>query len=221
MDDSKFEDLVDDLKRSYHTPPPVPADRIWAGITAARAGRRARRPAWPWWQVGLAAAAVLVVGFGLGRFASRPDAGPEVAGGQPPATAPAPDREAPITDAPPDDGQVQPLVRFAALSLFNRADALLTDLQTGDCTQRDLAPLPAWAGNMLAQTRLLLDSPLAADPDTRSLLLDLELVLARVTSLARQDCAADVDRIRQDLKDKSTVERLRLAGSGRVDPRSL
>jgi hypothetical protein len=228
MSDREFEDLVETLKRDHHTPPPVPADRLWARIAAAREARPVRRRTGPgraWWQAGLAAAAVLVVGIAIGRFALRPDTGPAVAEGPAPAagpwTAAGRDGEAPISDTPPDDGTVQPLVRFTAASLFARADALLTDLQTGDCRRRDLAPLAGWAGGMLAQTRLLLDTPLAVEPDTRALLLDLELMLARIASLSPRDCTADVDRIREDLKDKSTLERLRLAGAGGVDPRWL
>ncbi|MFO7609862.1 MAG: hypothetical protein R6X35_11830 [Candidatus Krumholzibacteriia bacterium] len=228
MSDREFEDLVEILRRDHHTPPPVPADRLWARIAAAREARTARgrrRPGPAWWQAGLAAAAVLVVGIAIGRFALRPDPGPELAAGPAPAAAPfAPadrGREAPDSGSPPDDGTVQPLVRHTATSLFARADALLTDLQTGDCRRRDLAPLAGWAGGMLAQTRLLLDTPLAEEPDTRALLLDLELMLARIASLSPRDCTADVDRIRQDLQDKSTLERLRLAGTGRVDPRLL
>lgn len=220
MDDREFAELVAEMKTTHHTPPPVPTDRLWARIAAARSAPPVRRRAmlrnpWPLWQVGLAAAAVLVLGIALGRMATRPDAGPVVAE-QP---QPGPHKEQPVSDTPPDPTRVQPLVRYAAVSLFNRADALLTDLQTGDCARRDLSPLPAWAGGMLTQTRLLLDTNLNRDAETKALLQDLELVLMRITSLSTRDCTTDVDRIRQDLKDKSTLDRLRLAGG--VDPRSL
>lgn len=215
MDDREFAELVEDMKTSHHTPPPVPTERLWARIDAARGAPPVRRRPWPLWQVGLAAAAVLVLGIAVGRFGLRPDAGPVVAE----RPEPGPHQEQPVTDAPPDPASVQPLVRHAAVSLFNRADALLTNLQTGDCAGRDLSPLPAWAGGMLTQTRLLLDTNLNRDAETRALLQDLELVLMRIASLTTQDCSTDVDRIRQDLKDKSTLDRLRLAGG--VDPRSL
>ena len=215
MDDREFAELVEEMKTSHHTPPPVPTERLWARIDAARGAPPVRRRPWPLWQVGLAAAAVLVLGIAVGRFGLRPDAGPVVAE----RPEPGPHQEQPVTDAPPDPATVQPLVRHAAVSLFNRADALLTDLQTGDCAGRDLSPLPAWAGGMLTQTRLLLDTNLNRDAETRALLQDLELVLMRIASLTTQDCSTDVDRIRQDLKDKSTLDRLRLAGG--VDPRSL
>ena len=79
--------------------------------------------------------------------------------------------------------------RHAAARLFSSADVLLTDLQIPDHERR--------AGVMLTQTRLLLDTELADDPDTRQLLLDLELILARI--------AADDDGSRHD----TLVDRLR------------
>jgi len=223
MNERDLDDLVDEMKRSHHAPPPAPADRMWDRIAAARAPQAARparrpRPAWPWWQAGLAAAAVLVLGIAIGRYSGRPG-GMTVADGAAPGTGPG--TEQPITDSPPIEPIVKPVVRFAAANLFSRADALLTDLQTADCSTDAMAPLPGWAGNMLAQTRLLLDSDLSRDPGTKDLLQDLELVLARIASLRPGNCDADVNRIREDIRAKATVDRLRLAGSGSVDPRSL
>lgn len=97
-------------------------------------------------------------------------------------------RDAPVVTPPVAPTEFS---RHAAARLFSGADVLLTDLQSHDHERR--------AGVMLAQTRLLLDTELADDPDTRQLLLDLELVLARIA-------ADDVDGIRRDLM----VNRLRL-----------
>jgi len=139
----------------------------------------------------------------------RPDAPPQVA-----ADAAAP-LATPVAAGPERSSEGSSvLVKFAAANLFSRADALLTDLQTGRCDDERLAPVPAWAGGMLAQTRLLLDSELADDPDMKSLLLDLELILARITDLSREDCSEDVNHIRQDIRDKATLDRLRLAAAG-------
>jgi hypothetical protein len=210
MNDQEFDGLVERMKQEHHTPPPVPRDRMWARIEAARHGRPVRTPqpsAWRrWGRPALAAAAVLVLGFSIGRMSTRPDAGPLVADAEtvtPPAAARAPRTEA------------SPLVRHAAASLFNRADVLLTDLKVSRCAQReDSGAVPAWAGGLLVQTRLLLDTPLADDPDTKHLLQDLELVLVRITGLSTADCAGDVDRIRRDLETNATLDRLRLAAAG-------
>lgn len=206
MSDRDFDELVDQMKRTHNPPPPVPRDRMWARIQERRQAARpaAERHWWRPWRVGLGMAAVLVLGIAVGRMTLRPDAPPQVAAGTGAPAAVAPDRS-PSGSA---------LVSFAAASLFSRADVLLTDLQTGRCDDERLAPVPAWAGGMLAQTRLLLDSELAADPDMKALLLDLELILARIADLSREDCNEDVNKIRQDIRDKATLDRLRLAAAG-------
>jgi hypothetical protein len=217
MSDRDFDELVEAMREKHNAPPPTPRDRMWERIEAARRARRnvvhlpdrapRRRPVW---RIGLSAAAVLLLGIAIGRMTLPPGAPPEVAdaGSTSPATAPA----AAAGRAPRDETTA--LVRHAAVDLFDRADVLLTGLKVAACGDRELAPVPAWAGGMLSQTRLLLDSPLADDPEMKNLLLDLELVLARIAGLSREDCARDVDRIRRDIADNATLDRLRLASAG-------
>ena len=205
--DNDLDELVQQMKQQHHTPPAVPRDRMWAGIENARRGRLEqprRQPAWRRWGLpAMAAAAVLLLGIAIGRLGVRPDAGPLVADDlTPPSVAAGP------------RNQTSPLVRHAAADLFNRADVLLTDLKVSSCTTRDAAAVPAWAGNLLVQTRLLLDTPLADNAETKTLLQDLELVLIRITGLSREDCARDVDLIRRDLETNATLDRLRLAAAG-------
>ena len=165
------------------------------------------RPAWQRWGVpALAAAAILVLGVALGRMTLRPDTGPLVADAEPPTP--------PAAAAGPRD-ETSPLVRHAAANLFARADVLLTDLKVSSCATRDAETVPTWAGSLLVQTRLLLDTPLADDAETKNLLQDLELVLVRITGLSPVDCVRDVDRIRHDLESNATLDRLRLAAAGR------
>jgi len=219
MNDRDFDELVDEMKRSHNPPPEVPRDRMWARIEEQRRARAAQtqrptRHVFPLprpWRIGLGMAAVLAVGFFVGRLTLQPDASPQVAAGP----------EASVVERPAagrgQGGATQGrngLVSFAATSLFQRADALLTGLQTSRCDQTELDPLPVWAGGMLVQTRLLLDSDLAAEPDMKALLQDLELILVRIAGLSRDDCATDVARIRKDLRDKATLDRLRLAAAG-------
>ena len=219
MSEHDFDELVDEMKRNHNAPPEVPRDRMWARIEerrrlerapaapADRTHARTAQPRWRPWRVGLAMAAVLVLGIALGRMTLRPDAGPRVAAGP----------DAPVAAEPAvatPERERNALVSYAAVSLFHRADALLTGLQSDRCGQDELAPLPAWAGGMLVQTRLLLDTEMATDPDLKALLQDLELILARIADLSREDCAADVDRIRKDIRDKATLDRLRLAAAG-------
>jgi hypothetical protein len=206
MNDRDFEELVETMKQHHNLPPPVPRDRMWARIETARQARPRRRPVWRTWAIPLAAAAVLTVGIAIGRWTLRPDVGPVVADAEPPTP--------PAAAAGPRD-ETSALVRHAAVDLFTRADALLTDLKVSSCETADPAAVPGWASSLLVQTRLLLDSPLSTDPETKGLLQDLELVLARIAGLSDQDCAADVDRIRRDIDSNATLDRLRLAAAGR------
>lgn len=216
MNDHDFDELVERMKHEHHNPPPVPRDRMWTRIEAARHSRTVqapRRPVWRrWGQPVLAAAAVLVLGFAIGRMSQRPDSGPVVADADT-ATPP------PLASGPRDE--TSPLVRHTAAHLFARADVLLTDLKVTSCAGRkDDGAVPAWAGGLLVQTRLLLDTPLTNDPETKRLLQDLELVLVRIAGLSTEDCAGDVDRIRQDLETNATLDRLRLATAG-PEPRFI
>src|SRR6266404_9230119 len=71
MDDNRFDDVLQDLPRSFNTPPEPPLEEMWTVIEDAHfnapvpisATRGLTSPA-PW----LAAAAALVIGIGIGRY---------------------------------------------------------------------------------------------------------------------------------------------------------
>ena len=68
------------------------------------------------------------------------------------------------------------------------------------------------ASELLTRTRLLLDSPAANDAEMRSLLEDLELVLAQIVRL--QDAHAsrtELDLINRALQQRDVMPRLRTA----------
>jgi len=67
----------------------------------------------------------------------------------------------------------------------------------------------------LLQTRLLLDAPATRDIELIGLLEDLELVLAQIVGLSRDNCARDVAWIKQGLQERSTLDRLRMMSDGR------
>jgi hypothetical protein len=71
--------------------------------------------------------------------------------------------------------------------------------------------MPSWAGGMLLQTRLLMETPVGRDPETRALLMDLELVLAQIAGISQNNCARDVAWIRDAMTEQATIDRLRLA----------
>lgn len=189
------DDLLDarlrELARDYHEPPPPPREAMWAAIAARRAAPRVfvRRRPWTW---GLAAAAVLVVGIGLGRWSAR--------GG------PTPDGPA-VTDAPaPADAPL----RVAATQYLTRTEALLTGVRSGSMPVD--AQFLASARELLSMTRLLLDSPLGQDAQLHGLLEDLELVLAQVAQLEpAAGGTQDLDLITDGLNQRGVLPRLRSA----------
>jgi hypothetical protein len=179
-----------ELARDYHEPPAPPREEIWAAIAARRAAPRGLilRPPWTW---GLAAAAVLAVGVGLGRWSATRGRPAEVA-----ASADAPEASAPL--------------RVAATQYLTRAEALLTGVRSGSVPVD--AQFLASARDLLTMTRLLLDSPLAQDPQTLSLLQDLELVLAQVAQLAPAPGGSeDLGLITEGLNQRGVLPRLRSA----------
>jgi hypothetical protein len=72
------------------------------------------------------------------------------------------------------------------------------------------------ASDLLLTTRLLLDSPSAADPRLRNLLEDLELVLVQVVRLQKERAPTrrtEMELIQQALDQRDVIPRLRSAVS--------
>ncbi|HEU4798465.1 MAG TPA: hypothetical protein VFT63_06020, partial [bacterium] len=72
------------------------------------------------------------------------------------------------------------------------------------------------AGALLTTTRVLLDSPAAAnDPQLHNLLEDLELVLAQITRLQKGDQARiELELITEALQQQDLVPRIRSIAAG-------
>lgn len=188
--------------RDYNEPPAPPRDEMWAVIREELpqgrgaddlAGRRARHRLRRWtpWVVGLAAAATLAVGFGLGRMTREPA----------PANAPmaAAERSAPSTP-----------VRLAAAEHMSDAEALLTLFRSSAASTDDRAATADWARDLLATTRLLLDSRVAEDPEMAGLLGDLELVLVQI---ANSGGDGDDDLIEEGIRQQELLAKLRTAAA--------
>ncbi len=204
-----------DAARGYNEPPETPRDRMWNRIDAARAEARhddvvieptqswwiRRRIVWP-----AAVVAALVIGLTIGRVTSRPGGGLV---GESAVTV--------ATDAtvPADSGTPSAAYRLAAVPVLERTEALLLQVRTG--TGRNPAgssePYTSRATSLLAQTRLLLASPAADDPELAPLLRDLELALVRIVRLAAgtaaSDIAPDQKAFEDGLERKSVLPRLR------------
>jgi len=210
MDDKE----ISEMARRHNEPPEVPRDRMWARIDAARTERRkivkpdftARRsPTFRFLRLGAAVAAVLVLGIFIGRLTRET--------GTPPIVDPAP--VAVIQDITPKNETLRrDVYAMAARDLFGRADFLLTDFKVRSCGKEDLSEVPDWAGGMLVQTRLLMDTPAADDLEMKNLLEELELVLAQILGLSKDNCARDMAWIRQGLNERATIDRLRTVSAG-------
>ena len=208
MDDREFDELVETMKSGHNQPPETPRDRMWERIDASRSERRPGKGKIAGiltprvWRLTAAAAAVLVLGIAIGRMVPRDNVpmGPLVENTAP--TAPL------LATTDPRTGDL--LYRKAAADLFGRADILLTDFKVTPCADQDLEAVPDWAGGMLLQTRLLMGSPVAQDQNMHDLLLDLELVLAQIVGINKDNCARDVAWIRDAIEEKSTIDRLRV-----------
>ena len=181
--------------------PPPPRDEMWASIEFARrfgslAPRRLR--AWPIGATGIGLAASLALGVAIGRSL----AGPGPAQSEP-GTAPVEPASAEPAAQPPA------LFRLVAEGHMAEAEVLLTGLnQTAPERPADVA---VWARSLLMDTRLLLESPVASDPERARLLLDLELVLAQIATLPPADPAAELEIIRNGIRKTNVLARLRSA----------
>ncbi len=190
MTEDRFEQLLRDAARDYHRPPDTPREAMWRRIEAARAARRRVIVLRPWVRWGAGLAAVLAVGIALGRWT----AGAGGAGG-----AGGADRVAVLA------------YRVAAAQHLTRTEALLTGFRAETRAGEPTAQFTAQARDLLTTTRLMLDSPAANDPRLKSLLEDLELVLAQIAQLPSSGAREDVQLINQGLDQRSVLLRLRTA----------
>lgn len=199
MTQDRMERLIE-AARDYNQPPETPRDEMWAVIreelpgtqasddlTARRARARLRR--WTPWAIGLAAAATLAVGFGLGRLISAPE---------PAAATLATESRSPSVP-----------VRLAAAEHMSDAEALLTLFRSSQETT-DRAATADWAKELLATTRMLLDSRVAEDPELAALLADLELVLVQIANAGGEE---DRELIEEGIQQQHLLAKLRTAAA--------
>lgn len=209
MNQERFEEFLREAARSYHSPPETPREEMWARIEAVRRGnvfqrRRIHRRTWIQWGMGIAA--VLLVGIGLGRLSVRPES-PET-----PVT----------TTAPSADNSSALAYRMAAAQHLSQAEMLLTSFPSEAGAEQPNAQIGSWARDLLSNTRLLLDSPAAEDPQLRVLLQDLELILAQISQLpaGAEGGGEELDLVQQAINEGDVLPRLRTtipAGTPLVD----
>jgi len=195
-EDPRFDKWLKGQAESYHSPLPTPREKMWQRIVAERRRRSEHViEIRPWMRWALAAAAVLAIGVGIGRWTARqptPVSGTAVAA---------------------NDAAANPdfVYQVAATQYLSRTEAFLTgfraDLRDGTPNAR----LASQARDLLSTTRLMLDSPAANDPRLRALLEDLELVLVQISQLQAGRGARDTDLITQGMDQSNVLPKLRSA----------
>lgn len=208
MDESRTDDVIRDLPRTFHSPPNPPLDEMWAVIedahfnapraTSGTARFSARAP----W---LAAAAALVIGIGIGRYLPLGKA----AAGDSASSAVASTAASPQGT---DTSAVADAYRDQTNRYLGQAAALLISLPAKEANGATDAAFATKATDLLVTTRLLIDSPAATqDPKLRSLLEDLELVLVQIARLRTEKNRADLDLIHQAVEQGDVLSRLNSA----------
>jgi hypothetical protein len=205
MRQEQFERLLAEAAKEYHRPPETPRDEMWAEIGRQRRQGR-QSPLWrPWMGWGLGMAAALLLGMALGRMGGNGGDAATVAAGE----------------STPESGDavLRTAYEYATAEHLRRAETFLMlfqgDAQRGAVDEAAAAP----AEDLLLRTRLLLDSPVAEDPALRTVLDDLELVLAQIVQLraGRSRFAEELEYIDQGIEQRGVLLKLRSAmGPGPV-----
>jgi len=183
-EDPKFEQWLKGAAKAYHSPRPTPHDEMWQRIEARRRNKRVIELR-PWLRWAVAAAAVLVLGIGIGRWSTH-----QVSASAAGSTAAAGPRVANEIDS------------LASVAYQVRADANRS---------ANTARLARQARDLLTTTQLMLDSPAADNPRLRSLLEDLELVLMQISLLNPVQDGHDRDLITQGMNQSNVLPKLRSA----------
>jgi hypothetical protein len=201
-EDPKFEKWLRDEARSYHSPLPTPRDEIWKRIEAARQNKHVIELR-PWMRWAVAAAAVLILGIGIGRWTANRSG---VSNGTSVATAPG------IRVANEIDSLANVAYQVAATQYLSRTEAFLTSFRADVNRSANTGRLARQARDLLTTTQLMLDSPAVTDnPRLRSLLEDLELVLMQISLLNPVQDGDDRDLITQGMNQSNVLPKLRSA----------
>ena len=211
--DPAFDRWIAGAAPGINAPNATPRAEMWRAIKSALEtshqaqggnvpGVTPLRPRLPWRVMSLVAAALLL-GVAIDRLAVR--------------------RASTATSAPPvassssaaDPNDATRLYRMAASQTLTQAEALLTAYRATSETERNAvgaAQLGSWGREVIASTRLLIDSPAGDDPQLRALLEDLELVLVQIVRLSGpQPDASDREHVDRALKDRDLLPRIRTA----------
>ena len=193
MDDASLDRLIAGERLSLGDAT-VPLDAMWMHIEQRTSlgapkvhGRR--------WMTWVGMAATLVLGFALGRipFGSGASTGSGAA----------------VAAAAPRAVTVAQPYEHTTADLLGETAVLLAALPSGNTEVANDRRLAREAAQLLVTTRLLLDSQASSDPRLRTLLEDLELVLAQIARMRASDNTNDIELITEALHERELVPRIR------------
>ena len=212
IDEAKVREELERLRDRWRVAPEPPLDAMWAQVEAEAFPAGSRRPGAPagplrrW----LPLAAMLLLGVGIGQFAPR-------LGGAPPDPLAAAADTINRVGLPASAGD-QPFVGIAS-GYLEQVAALLVTLASETEQGHPLEHSTRQARELLATTRLMLDSPGQIDPSVATLLDDLELVLVQIARLPNRPSGPDVYLIDQALDQREVLPRLRVMLANAQDTR--
>ena len=200
MTDERFEEFVKKAAQKYNAPPETPRAEMWARIEAVRAERRGERElehqARPWIRWGVGIAAALAIGIGIGRMTVQRSVR----------------IEAPIAStaepAPVEDGLV---FQVAANEYLAQTDVFLSLFRSEARSGTADAEVGEWARDLVTTARLMMDSPVADDPNIKELLEDLEMILVQIAQYTSDQSTNELDLIEQGLEERGVLLRLQAA----------
>jgi hypothetical protein len=201
MNERQFDELMREAAPQFRSPPEPPVEMMWARIEREHFGSPARSGGGNGLQrmipaMGIAAA--LLLGIGIGWYSAR--------------TFAAGDQHLPTASVAAElEFHVEPdPYQLVTTRYLGQMTALLVALPARREARGD-SLLTAQAGELLSTTRLLLDSPAAADPELRNLMNDLELVLAQIIGLSARRGAESLEMITDALEQRDVLPRLHTA----------
>ena len=200
MSEERFEAWLKEQADTYHRPPgDAPREEMWEAIARARQARVATPPRHlslfaSRWALPLAASLLIGAGIGVGYWMRGPAAS-----------------EAPVVatrSLVPDSVVSNTTYEVASVAHLTAVEAMLTSFRAEQRTETDAA-LQRLARDLLATTRLLLDSPAAENAVRRQLLEDLEYVLAQIVQLDPNAPAEDRAMVDRAIAREQVLTRIR------------
>ena len=196
LEERNSRNLIDAARASYHVPPATPREDMWASIERATSVRPIRRTVTPAWWGAMAAGIVLAAGIAIGRWSTGVGERERltIVNVNPPAA---------VVDSVPTT------YRATAQRHLAQSEVLLTEYRAR-AREGKTADVSLWARDLLGTTRLLMDSPAANDARMKTMLEDLELILAQIVQAgaSHEKGTGDVERA---LEERALLEKLRTA----------